>query len=120
LSIARYGSGAVIDATDAQFPKGLTWVAAIGKGNSWTMQGGTGSNHRTVGTTARDTSGFDSTVTGTVAALRAKNCAAFLKYSLTATNNPHECDGPFGSGIARALTNDPTVMPKRLGGNADY
>jgi hypothetical protein len=120
LGSASYGTGGVIDATDAQFPKGLTWAAAVGKDNKWTMQEGAGIGHRTVGTTASDVSGFASAVNGTVSALRSKNCAAFIKYSSTATNNPHECDRPFASGTARALTNQPKVMPKSTGGNATY
>ncbi len=40
---------------------------------------------------ATTTSGFDASVNATIAALRSKNCPAFIKNSLTNTNNPSEC-----------------------------
>jgi hypothetical protein len=121
LATAAYGTGAVIDVTDAGFGRaGGTFVAEVGAGNKWTLSGGYGVGHPTVGTTAKDASGFLTDLNGTIAAIRAKDCAAFVKYAFTATNGPSACTQPFASATAKALAGDPTAVPTSLGGNADF
>jgi hypothetical protein len=121
LGTAGYGTGGVIDVTDAQFGRrGGTFVVEVGAGNKWTISDGYGVGHPTVGTTAKDTSGFLTDLNGTIAAIRGKDCAAFVKYAFTATNGPSACTQPFASAIAKALTADPTAVPTSLGGNADF
>jgi hypothetical protein len=121
LATAGYGTGGVIDVTDAEFgQRGGTFVVEIGAGNKWTISNGYGVGHPTVGTTAKDASGFLTDLNGTIAAIRAKDCAAFVKYAFTATNGPSACTQPFASTTAKALTADPTAVPTSLGGNADF
>jgi hypothetical protein len=121
LATASYGTGGVIDVTDAQFgAKGGTFVVELGPGNKWKVLDGYEVGHRTVGTTAKNRSGFDETLNRTVAALRKKDCPAFIKYALTASNGQSACTQPFASAIAKALTANPTAVPTSLGGNADF
>jgi hypothetical protein len=121
LGAASYGSGGVIDVTEPHAgPKGtplsVTYVVAVGPGRKWAIANGY-ENKPTVGTKATATTGFDASVNATVAALRSKNCPAFIKNSLTNTNNPSECTQPFASSSAKALSADPKATLTKLGGN---
>jgi hypothetical protein len=75
--------------------------------------------HPTVGTTPKSPSGFLTDLNGVLTALRNKDCPAFIKYSITATNGPSACTRPFASRVARAITADPAAIPTSLGGNKD-
>jgi hypothetical protein len=99
----------------------VTFVVTAGHQNGkWAILDGYADGHPTVGTTAKDTRGFESAPNGTIAALRKKDCAAFIKYAFTATNGPSACTQPFASAVAKALTTDPAAVPASQGGNATY
>jgi len=117
---ASYGGTAgVIDVTSRHDPKGATVIVEVNSHGKWAIIQGVGTGHPTVGTTPKNPNGFLSDLNGTLTALRHRDCPAFIKYAITATNSPSACTQPFASGTARALTADPAAVPTSLGGNKD-
>src|SRR5436305_2807197 len=84
LKTAQYGTGAVIDWSDAGFRAG-TWVLGLGSGGKWKVMfapaipGGTVGTHAPKSTLPK----FDNSIESVFTAVRAKNCDLFFRNALT-------------------------------------
>jgi hypothetical protein len=124
LDSAEFGTGGVVDFTDAELPRGGTYVVGLDTQRQFSLILGAPLGARTVGTKPGNLAAFDRAANGFVAGIRSKNCnlyyaSAFIPTGLT---KKQACTEAFsrGSEIQPQLAKDRTAAPRRLGGTAHF
>jgi hypothetical protein len=118
---AGYGTGGVIDFTDAEAAKGGTYIVAVGASGRWHINYAPILGRKSVGTKP-DRAGFDRPIKPFLDAIRTSNCKAFFDWSLTQSHTAAEAcrkELPGYKNLAAALKAQPDVKPSFLGGNAE-
>jgi hypothetical protein len=115
----EYGTGGVIDFTDAEAPRGGTFIVALGTDRNWVIVG-----QLPFGTSRapqRNRADFEKAVEQFLPAVRNRNCDEFFKYSVTQSQTKEQaCSQELGrpyDDLRRALRASDDTEPFYLGGN---
>jgi hypothetical protein len=124
LDSALFGTGGVVDFTDAELPRGGTYVVGLDAKREYSIILGAPVGQRTVGTKPANFTAFDSAAEGFVAGIRRKDCNryyanAFVTPGLTKRQACREAFDP-SSEIQPQLAADKRAAPRRLGGTAHF
>jgi hypothetical protein len=124
LDSALFGTGGVVDFTDAELPRGGTYVVGLDAKREYSIILGAPVGGRTVGTVPRNVEPFDRSANGWVTGIRRKNCDqyyanAFTAAGLTKRQSCREAFDP-SSKIQPQLAADRRAAPRRLGGTAHF
>jgi hypothetical protein len=117
---ASYGTGGVVDYTDAEAPRGGTYVTALGPSGRWVILAAPILNERTAGTKAADHKAQDRVLATFLTAIRKGDCNAFFTNAVTMSQNMAlACrrELPFYANLAAGLKAAKDAKPFWLGGN---
>lgn len=118
-----YGSGAVIDYTSAEAPKGGTWELSLGSDSTWVVDAGTITEQETAGTRLEAQGAYERVLDRFLESIREGDCVSFFRYSVTAAQDKAEAckkELPTYDALATALKADPEAKPFFIDGNARY
>ena len=123
-----YGSGAVIDFTDREAPRGGTYVLMLSKDRRWSIVFPAITNRRTSRDDGPgDLTGPQNALAGFLPAIRDGDCDAYFRFAVTPASESREqaCTSAFAEpdglylGLQRDLRATPDAAPAPLGGNRD-
>ena len=121
---ATFGTGGVVDFTDAEVARGGTYVVGLDPKRRFSIVLAAPVGQKTVGTKQRNPAAFNQAAQRFVAAIRNRNCDEYVKYSFAAAgvSRKRACAEAFSrdSGIQPELAGDRRAAPRPLGGNSYF
>lgn len=116
-----FGSGAVIDYTSTESPKGGAYVAALDPSGKWRLITQLRTGRAVVGTPLTDGQEDDDVARRQVEAFRARDCETWFLLTATSRSRKAECRYNLfddEATIPALLEADPDAAPVRIGGNS--
>jgi hypothetical protein len=124
LDSALFGTGGVVDFTDAELPRGGSYVVGLDAKREYSIILGAPIGQRSVGTTPQNLPAFDRAAAGFVTGIRRKNCNQYYAnaFSVPGLTKRQACREAFdpSSQIQPQLAADKRAAPRRLGGTAHF
>jgi hypothetical protein len=124
LDSAQFGTGGVVDFTDAELPRGGTYIVGLDAKREYSIILGAPVGGRTVGTAPQNVAAFDRAADFWVTGIRRKNCDQYYANAFTAPGltKRQACREAFDSSskIQPQLAADKRAAPRRLGGTAHF
>lgn len=118
---ASFGTGGVIDFTDAEAPDGATLLVGLDRSGRFGVMASLVSGKEEVGTNPGQPAVSDKAVKNFIRAVRAEDCDAYFDQAFTfSQDKAKECKAEFASSTPDELAADPGAKPNRLGGVADF
>jgi hypothetical protein len=122
--IATYGTGGVIDFTDAEAPRGATYVTTLGPGRRWIIVAAPIFNRPTAGTRLSGEAGYRRALDNFLRAVRRNDCNGFYRWLATppALSKAQACKEGLASyaPLRDQLKSHPNAKPFKLGGNTEF
>jgi hypothetical protein len=119
----EYRTGGVIDFTDAEAPRGGTYVVALGKDRRWVILSAPKFDQAIAKTKPRNQGDFEKALDRFLPAVEKRRCDEFFKYSFTQSQNKQvACRQELGRAyepLRRALRASGDAEPFLLGGNRE-
>lgn len=121
---AAYGTGAVIDYSSGDLPKGGSMLLFVGVDRAWAVARTGLVAGKTVGTGDDDSrKGYDTAVEEFLAAVRERDCDAYYRATFNGSKSKATVckeDFPSTARLARRLATDPAAKPAYEGGNSVF
>lgn len=118
---ASFGTGGVVDFTDAEAPDGATLLIGLDQSGRYGVMASLVSGKEEVGTKPGQPAVSDKAVNNFVRAVRTEDCDAYFDQAFTFTQDKaKECKEEFASSTPDELAADPGANPTRLGGAAGF
>lgn len=118
---ATFGTGGVVDFTDAEAPDGATLLIGLDQSGKYGVMASLVSGKKEVGTKPRHLAVSDKGVKNFIRAVRTEDCDAYFEQAFTfSQNKAKECKAEFASSTPDEFAADPGAKPIRFGGVADF